>query len=89
MPRWEIVGGPFNSERGWTLDCAHGNERVFVTVEVAASVDAVGELENDESRRAIRSHGRTAVDKFADWDDLPRRIVVTTTGVVAATDDDG
>jgi hypothetical protein len=90
MPKWKIVSGarPFYSfpERenvgiGWARDLVSGDVMRTVNVCVSKEADSAGELP-DESKRAIRSHGRSVFNAVLDEDDPPRIVDVTITGLV-------
>ena len=72
-----------DAERGWAYDVGRDGEQRTVLVEVAGTLDAGhGDLP-DDVRRALSTHGRSAVDAVLD-DDPPERLTVTTNGVFTA-----
>jgi len=73
-----------DAERGWAYDVGRDGEQRTVLVEVAGTLDAGhGDLP-DDVRRALSTHGRSAVDAVLDDDDPPERLTVTTNGVFTA-----
>lgn len=87
MP-WQIVSGPrtfdelggFDMDVGWAYDIERGAERRTISVIVAGGRRNSKELP-DESVRAVRSRGRSAVQGVLDRDAPPRYISVTTGGL--------
>jgi hypothetical protein len=89
VPRWKIISGsrafyefPGRSvEIGWARDVQRGDVQRTINVCVTKEADQADELP-DEARRAIRTHGRTAVNAVLTDEDVPYIIDVTTEGLV-------
>jgi fido (protein-threonine AMPylation protein) len=86
---WEVVGGPRKYDHtpegadidvGWAWDVRRTGETRSVRVEVAG-----GRLDSlhlpDESRRAIATEGRSALEPYLRTGEPPSRILVTSTGI--------
>ena len=88
MARWKIISGarvfydfPGRSvEIGWARDVQQGDDQRTINVCVTKEADEATELPQ-ESRDAIRSHGRSAVNAVLTDDDVPLIIDVTPTGL--------
>jgi hypothetical protein len=85
---WNIIDGPRRVDDpregdydiGWVWAIARGGERRNVVVYVAGGRLGSNELA-DESNRAIRTSGRSAVADVLGDEDPPRTLVVTSAGV--------
>ena len=88
MARWKIISGarPFYEFPGrvvgvgWARDLQRGEEQVTVNVVVLRDAHQASDLPQ-ESRDAIRSHGRSVVNSLLDEDALPTIVEVRTTGL--------
>jgi hypothetical protein len=88
VARWKIISGarvfyefPGRSvEIGWARDLQHGDDQRTLNVCVSTEAEQATELPQ-ESRDAIRSHGRSAVNAVLTEDDVPWIIEVTPTGL--------
>jgi hypothetical protein len=88
VARWKIISGarvfydfPGRSvEIGWARDLQKGDDQRTVNVCVSKEAEEATELPQ-ESRDAIRSHGRSAVNAILTEDDVPLIIDVTPTGL--------
>jgi hypothetical protein len=89
VPRWKIISGSraFYElpgrivEIGWARDVQKGDVQKTINVCVTKEADQADELP-EEARRAIRTHGRTAVNAVLTDEDVPYIIEVTTGGLV-------
>ena len=86
---WRIVGGPrsYSSTHdgadidiGWAWDIARKGDQRTVRVEVAGGRLDMPELPQ-ESRRAIQTHGQSAVASVLDSPNPPERVLVTSSGI--------
>jgi hypothetical protein len=89
VPRWKVISGSRafyefpgrNVEIGWARDVQKGDAQKTINVCVTREADRADGLP-EESRRAIKTHGRTAVNAVLDDEDVPFFIEVTTEGLV-------
>jgi hypothetical protein len=70
---------------GWAWDVGSGEETRTVHVEVAAGHLHAPDLP-DEAMGAIRSQGRSVLARFLEQDDPPTRIVISSEGVTATSE---
>ena len=91
LERWRVVGtrkgaptAGADATLAWWVQARRGRDEARVEVRLSGSAAAVSHLP-DEAAAAVRSHGRSAVEKFAFRYRLPRTIVVGTTGVFEAS----
>lgn len=88
MPRWKIVSGarPFYSFPGrsvgigWARDLQRGDTQVTVNVCVLADAYEADGLPQ-ESRDAIKSHGRSVINVLLSEETLPTIVEVSTSGL--------
>ena len=88
MARWKIISGarvfyefPGRSvEIGWARDVQKGDDQRTINVCVTKEAEEASELPQ-ESKDAIRSHGRSAVNAVLTDDDVPLIIDVTPAGL--------
>lgn len=85
---WTIVGGPRDFENlgrldidaGWAYDLEREGDRRTVSVIVAAGRSGSVDLP-EECGEAIRTSGRSAIDRVLDLDTPPRYLIITTAGI--------
>jgi hypothetical protein len=88
VPRWKIVSGarPFYSFPGrsvgigWARDLQRGDTQVTVNVCVLADAYEADGLPQ-ESRDAIKSHGRSVINALLSEETLPTLVEVSTSGL--------
>jgi len=88
VARWKIISGarPFYEfpgrvvGAGWARDLQRGEEQVTVNVVVLRDAHEASDLPQ-ESRDAIRSHGRSVINSLLSEDTLPTIVEVRTTGL--------
>lgn len=88
MARWKIISGarPFYEFPGrvvgvgWARDLQRGETQVTVNVVVLRDAHEASDLPQ-ESRDAIRSHGRSVINSLLNEDTLPTVVEVRTTGL--------
>ena len=88
MARWKIISGarPFYEFPGrvvgvgWARDLERGETQVTVNVVVLRDAHEASDLPQ-ESRDAIKSHGRSIVNSLLNEETLPTIVEVTTTGL--------
>jgi hypothetical protein len=86
--RWRRVGGSsefeqlesFDMDVGWAWTIERDAEQRTISVIVAGGRRGSRELP-EESRRAIETRGRTAVEGVLDREDPPRYIIVSISGL--------
>jgi len=86
--KWRRVGGShefdqlesFDMDVGWGWTVERGGERRTISVIVAGGRRGSRELP-EESRRAIETRGRTAIESVLDREDPPRYIIVSLSGL--------
>src|SRR5690348_4674103 len=88
MARWKIISGarPFYEFPGrvvgvgWARDLQRGETQVTVNVVVLRDAHEASDLPQ-ESRDAIRSHGRSVINSLLNEDTLPTIVEVRTSGL--------
>ena len=88
MARWKIISGarPFYEFPGrvvgvgWARDLERGETQVTVNVVVLRDAHEASDLPQ-ESRDAIKSHGRSIVNSLLNEETLPTIVEVRTTGL--------
>ena len=88
MARWKIISGarPFYEFPGrivgvgWARDLERGETQVTVNVVVLRDAHEASDLPQ-ESRDAIKSHGRSVVNSLLNEETLPTIVEVRTTGL--------
>jgi hypothetical protein len=88
VARWRIISGarPFYEFPGrvvgvgWARDLQRGEKQVTVNVVVLRDAHEASDLPQ-ESRDAIRSHGRSVINSLLSEDTLPTIVEVRTTGL--------
>ena len=88
MARWKIISGarPFYDFPGrivgvgWARDLERGETQVTVNVVVLRDAHEASDLPQ-ESRDAIKSHGRSIVNSLLNEETLPTIVEVRTTGL--------
>jgi hypothetical protein len=88
VARWKIISGarPFYEfpgrvvAVGWARDLERGETQVTVNVVVLRDAQEASDLPQD-SRDAIRSHGRSVINSLLNEDTLPTIVEVRTTGL--------
>ena len=95
---WEIAGslGPESragyDASGWLWEITDGQNARRVLVEVSGQAHAISEAGGalpDDTREAIRTEGRSAVEEVLDLDDPPRFIECGTFGCHAEQEQPG
>jgi hypothetical protein len=88
VARWKIISGarPFHEfpgrlvGAGWARDLERGDAQVTVNVVVLKDAYEAADLPQ-ESRDAIRSHGRSVINSLLNEETLPDVVEVRTTGL--------
>ena len=88
LPNWRVEGSRegrpasgADATKAWYVDASRNGDQARVEVRLSGTAAAMQARLPDESKKAIRTRGKSAVEKFAYRFRLPRVLVVASHGV--------